>query len=499
MKYTKFAIPIAASIAILILIGSQTFTECRGDDSDALGGTLTMNADAPICPQIDASFIGTIAINAGAIVNDSSSGTLTLNSTGALSGATLDLSGCSNLTKSGAGTLTLSGANTYTGATTVSGGMLQIGNSAALGASEIANGGTLQFNSGSLNLNGNIIGAGNIVPVSGLSGTGTNAAIINNVTLTGNTTIGGAGRWDIRGGSLTGLTTINPGTLQINNDLAISGIPVTLGSSGAIINTSGILQINNPGIVSGGTLTFSGSGGLIKSGTGTICLSGNTTWAGSPIISSGTWQINNSSLNASLGTLNIGNISLYPPNVTLIGAAATLNNSALTINQMGPLQLNNNVTLSGIPLVINGAGTLTKSGAGTLTLINNSYTGSTVFNNGTLQLGGLINPGALTIGSGALTISSGIHTLQGISGSGALTIAPGTDTLVASSVKTETLTIGAGATLTISALPGGPIGGGSLVTVNSLHPIPEPSVMVLLSIAALGFSAYSLGMGRKSI
>ncbi|MGA2061639.1 MAG: autotransporter-associated beta strand repeat-containing protein [Thermoguttaceae bacterium] len=475
MKYTKYAVAIAAAVAMLI--GMQTFTECRGDDSGTLtmdadsptclpidSGTLSskliMNADSPTCLPISGDYTGTTTINAGSIVNNNvsasalntaSCGTLTLAGTATnnafqpvtVSGATLDVSGASSLVKSGAGTLVLNGANTFTGATTVYGGTLQIGNS-SLGTA----------------------GTGNIT---------SSTVQINNATFGGTLNIGNAG-------TVYGATTINAGRWQINN----SGL--------------GTLQIGGSGIVSGATIAIGGSGGVIKSDTGTWTLSG----AGATVVNGGTLQISNPSVvvvQPVIGAITLGGNGTY---------------TGPTINA-GTLQINN----ASSTITLSNSG-LTKIGPGSITLGNTIYTGSTI-NSGTLQLGNISGSGALTVAPGILTIASGTLTLApgtsilqygGINDTGVLTnssctfqVLSGTHTvgnisgigntilsadsnLTASSVVQNTLTIGAGATLTIAAIPGGPIG--SLTPLYNVKPIPEPSVMVLLSIAVLAFIRFGL-------
>src|SRR5439155_9064339 len=95
--------------------------------------------------------------------------------------------------------------NDFSGTVSILGGTLKAGNSGALGsgaASTIINGGTLDING--INL------TAEPVTVSG-SGAGGQGAVINsgaqqtsglrNVTLAGDTTFGGTGRWDIRASS----------------------------------------------------------------------------------------------------------------------------------------------------------------------------------------------------------------------------------------------------------------------------------------------------------
>lgn len=101
------------------------------------GGTLTIDD-------------GSIATSGG-IVNDAA---LVYNlSTNARTYANV-ISGIGTLTKSGGNTLTLSGVNTYTGATTISAGILKLGNVAALGAGTGAVDGTTISSGATLDLGG---------------------------------------------------------------------------------------------------------------------------------------------------------------------------------------------------------------------------------------------------------------------------------------------------------------------------------------------------------
>src|SRR5439155_15075986 len=144
---------------------------------------------------------GNITINSTTRIN-SDSGTLTLDvaSGNAITGTNdaLQIGGAGNvtindaiatgsgtLTKDGAGTLTLSGANTYTGATTVSAGVLNIRNATALGTTA---GGVTVANTAALELQGGItVGAEAL----SIAGTGvSNAGVVRNIS--GTNTYGGA-------------------------------------------------------------------------------------------------------------------------------------------------------------------------------------------------------------------------------------------------------------------------------------------------------------------
>ena len=68
------------------------------------------------------------------------------------------------MTVTGPGTVILTAANTYTGGTTISGGILQLGNGGSI-TGPIVDNATLSFNrtDATLNLTGNITGTGSVV------------------------------------------------------------------------------------------------------------------------------------------------------------------------------------------------------------------------------------------------------------------------------------------------------------------------------------------------
>ncbi len=167
-----------------------------------------------------------------------------------------------------------------------------------------------------------------------------------------------------------------------------------------------------------------------------VILTGNNTYSG------GT--------NVSGGTLTASSISL-PGN----GTVTLTNSSSLIFNQ----------TVSGtVPAIITGNGTLTKQGAGTLTLSGvNSYNGLTTVSGGTLVIGSLNLPGNLALAGNTTSVVfnqtvTGTYTSQ-ITGTGAVVKqGAGELTVNNSNPYTGGTTISAG-TLTINNIAN--IGGNS--------------------------------------
>jgi autotransporter-associated beta strand protein len=168
---------------------------------------------------------------------------------------------------------------------------------------------------------------------------------------------------------------------------------------------------------------------------------------------------------AASGGLTFTNINL--------GHAPGLGNSGFTLTFSG----SNNTTVSGVIAdPYNKAGSLIKTGTGTLTLSGaNTYTGATTISAGTLQLGAnnvLADATAVTVASGAtLNLNNYTETIGALSGAGIVTLGSGTltvgsgnasstfsgsftsgDTGTFAKTGTGTLTFGAGMNLSAGTL-----------------------------------------------
>lgn len=159
------------------------------------------------------------------------------------------LTGNGGLNKLGAGTLVLTNNNTYTGTTRVASGTLQLGNGGSYGSiagdAIVQAGATLAFNrSGSLVYGGTLSGAGELRK----QGEGT-------LILTGNNT-------------LTGVTRIDGGTLQIGNRGNTGSL------TGDIVNNGELLFRRSDNWTYAGSLSGSGATGIL--GDSTLTLLGNS-------------------------------------------------------------------------------------------------------------------------------------------------------------------------------------------------------------------------------
>lgn len=265
-------------------------------------------------------------------------------------------------------------------------------------------------------------------------------------------------------GDATGAVTFNAGVF-VNDGASSLGSTIT---SGGTLTMAGTMDATSCGSVvfKDGISNSSDTMGLIKSGAGNLTLSGANTYSGTTAISSGTITVNGGILMqsnyTSSGTAIINNAGINTGTVVLSGSAALAGSTTDVNFSGGVLRFDNSNSMS-------------------------SLTGGITTTTGKLVLGStgiLAGSGTICVASDAYNYDSAALTVSSISsGSSGLLTKSGTGTLVLSSSGAYT-----GATLTIDPIPGGPVSGTApLTTVSSEETVPEPSVLVLLAVAALGY------------
>ncbi|WP_395738388.1 beta strand repeat-containing protein [Prosthecobacter sp.] len=427
-----------SSTGTIALAGNNTFTgglaidvtNVRIDNAGALNSTapnkvtftnstvvksLSLNGNSVTISGL----ASTTGAGSGTVRNqNATAATLTISSTAdaAFAGILADGSGGGALSviKTGSFAQSLSGANTFTGGLTLNQGLLNLNNSSALGGTA----GTFTINGGTL---GNSSGAAIVIANS-------NAVVIN--------------------GDFAA-------TLTSALDLGAGG--VSLGTAAGTTRT-----IN----VTSGTLTLSGSiadgttaTGITKTGTGTLVLSGNSTFSGQVTVSTGNLLVRNGGalggtgngvvMASTAGHLQLDSnitvtgeslITLYMENVsgnnTWAGPVRATVGATLTLDAVaGSLSIQGNVNAASTDsvshtFIVTGSGTgeiqgvvtnalaVNKTGTGTWIFSGaNTYTSATNVNVGVLQVG---KAGVGQTGTGAVSVAanaslSGTGVVQGSS------------------------------------------------------------------------------------
>ncbi|MBY0501981.1 MAG: autotransporter-associated beta strand repeat-containing protein, partial [Alphaproteobacteria bacterium] len=327
------------------------------------------------------------------------------------------ISGDGPLTKTGLGTLILEGKNTWRGGVILNEGTLRISSNTNLVAES-----DLSFNGGTLQVNEGMSNSGKVM-LNGLGGTFQIEGDSNTTILSGS--IEGDGsltKTGIGNLVLTGTNTYKGG-IKINSG-SITG--TTLSLIGDVLN-DGTLTFEQ---VDGGTFAgnISGRGKLVKHNVGRLILTGKNDYSGETTFEFGTLSVGSisnlgsGSLFFTGGTLETTDSFVIPQKVTLFnpnGGTFNVDNEKTT-------------TISGN---IDGDGSLTKIGKGTLILTgNDNYKGKTIVEEGTLEggpssrdsLSFLQNQqGAMrareTTSSGATLLNSDVVVFKGASLTGDLT------------------------------------------------------------------------------
>ena len=368
--------------------------------------------------------------------------------------------------------VTLGGANAYTGGTTVLAGTLQAGIPGAFvnNTAYTVNGGTLDLNNfvltmSALNGTGGVVNLGSAALTVDNAGANAYSGIIQGtgsltkigagvLSLSGNSTYGGGTNIlggvlaigaDINLGAASGTLTFDGGTLETLASFT-SARATTLNAAGGTFDSDAGTNFLENGIIVG-------VGGLTKIGAGMVTLGGANAYTGGTTVLAGTLQagapgafVNDTAYTVNGGTLDLNNFILTMSSLNGAGGVVNLGSAALTVDNTGAN------AYSGI---LQGTGSLTKIGAGVLSLSgNNTYGG------GTNILGGVLSVTSdLNLGTGNIEI-----------GNNAELLTTGTSF---SSGKGITLSVGGGTLANASnttAVYGGVIGGtGGLVIGDGIN------------------------------
>jgi autotransporter-associated beta strand protein len=224
-----------------LVVGNVTALQ----DSDLIvasnGGAVTFSG------TLAGVALGALTGNGTLVVSNGTGGNFTLTVGGSNASFEFDgiLSGVNGfLNKVGPGTFTIANSETYAGNTTVSGGILQLGNGQTNGAvaGPIVNaGGTVQFQNATSQTYGGVISGGGGVTLNG--------------SPTATVTLGGFSTY-------TGPTNLNSGTLVVNGGLAATGSIFVSGSNNATLGGNavvGSVNVQGGGVIAPGVANAPGT------------------------------------------------------------------------------------------------------------------------------------------------------------------------------------------------------------------------------------------------
>jgi autotransporter-associated beta strand protein len=483
----------------------------RLDGTGNLSSSTTLQVDSGATFSMTGVFLTsnnvTVAGVTGAGTVFGANGSFTVNKTSGSDTFSGSFAGGMRLTKSGGGTLVLSASNSHTGGTLISDGTLEVRSGAVVSGGITNNASLLYDISSDFGTDNAISGTGSL--------TKTGAGILylygNGSTYSGATVVN-QGRVSMSGGGSGGISSNSAVQLAEGTILDLVGAfaPTNVSRTFAGLSGGGTVTANSTGTFTinkaSGSDTFSGvilgTASLVKSGNGTLTLSGANTFSGGTTISGGALQIGDGGTTGSVvGNITNNALLIYNRSDLLTNSSVVSGSGALTKSGSGTLTLSGantyvgGTTISGGALqigdggtagsvvgditnnalliynrsdavtnssVVSGGGALTKSGNGTLTLSGaNTYTGKTLVSGGTLGLdgaGSISSSSALEVASGGTfsmtgaSLASNNVTVAGLTGAGTVTGAAGTLTVSkpnnSSDVFTGKIQGGVGLTLT---------------------------------------------------
>ena len=450
----------------VVLTGTNTYI---GDTTISAAAALSLGAGGTA---------GSLAT--GNAVSIGSGGTLSINRSDSvtLSG---DISGAGALVQAGGGTTILTGTNSY-GATTVSAGVLQIGNAGTAGT---LGGGAVTLSGGTLRVDRtDTLSLANV-----FSGTGAFDQHGSGTTvLTADSSAGYSGTVNVTGGALglsgtnakagTGTIALGANTLDIAAGASV-GNTITVANGATITSSSGggtlAAGTLNLGAGVGITLSSAGGGtlgvarvisdtandGTLAIGGGTVALRAAGTYGGNTTVTAGTLQIDGGTA-GNAGSIVLGGNTLDIVNASSVSTAVTAGNGATIRSSTGggALAAGTLTLADGATLNLAGAAGSTLTVARVIADVAGGATEAVNANGGTVVLSGANTyAGDTTVTAGTLRVSGATAT----AGTGDIVLGTHTLDITGGASVGNTVTVANGATITSGS------GGGTLGAAGALN------------------------------
>lgn len=291
------------------------------------------------------------------------------------------------LIKTGVGTLELSGANTYTGPTQINAGALKLSSSSALGIGNLViNGGVLLLGSGDFN---RVTGSGT-EQVQFLASGGFGASGATRTVNLGASVVWGTAGFVPVNSSLILSSSAADATVIFSSSMNLNGGIRTVQANDGLAAVDGQLS---------GNLT---NGGLLKTGAGTLELTGSNTYSSTTTISSGALRL------ASTGALSVNSNLILSGGVVELASGNFTRSLGAAAGQVQFLGSGGFSAVGGIRLVnLGGAGASVTWGTGNFLPSASTFILSSSSADGTLNFQNNLILGAAGAGSRTIQVDNG--------------------------------------------------------------------------------------------